>query len=88
MSLPEPEKTTPSFEECLQRVQAVVEQLEAGNLSLEESLKIFAEGIEMVRQCQQHLQAAEEKIEILLPDSNDQLTRQPFKQLGGSEVGF
>jgi exodeoxyribonuclease VII small subunit len=58
-------KPTPSFEKNLHALEAVVEQLEAGDLSLEESLKQFERGIGLARDCQHALQDAEHKIQIL-----------------------
>jgi exodeoxyribonuclease VII small subunit len=63
--VPEPAPKT-SFEEYLQRVQTVVEQLESGNLPLEKSLELFTEGVALVRQCQEQLTAAEQKVEFLV----------------------
>ncbi|HBK84969.1 MAG TPA: exodeoxyribonuclease VII small subunit [Firmicutes bacterium] len=73
------------FEECLQRVQSVVEQLEGGNLSLEKSLQLFTEGISMVRQCQAHLEEAEKKVELLLPERGN--ARRPLPLAEGSDIG-
>lgn len=72
-----------SFEDCLQRVQAVVEQLESGNLLLEESLELFTEGVALVRQCQEQLAAAEQKVEFL---ANDRDAAAPPRQ-GGPNFG-
>ena len=86
--MPQPKQTMApqaSFEDCLQRVQAVVEQLEGGDLSLEESLELFTEGIGLVRQCQEKLAEAEQKVELLLVDKEGQTHRQPLNPLGGSD---
>lgn len=68
----------PSFEQCLERIQAVVKLLESGKLPLEESLRLFEEGIGLVRCCQERLQQAELKVEMLLPGTDGQLVRKPF----------
>ncbi len=84
--MPQPkEMATPpaTFEECLQQVQTVVERLEGGNLSLEESLELFTEGINLVRQCQERLAKAERKVELLVTDKEGQSKRQPLSGLGG-----
>jgi len=62
-----PRKKTqpPSFEESLNELESLVETLERGELSLEESLKTFERGVELTRTCQQALQEAEQKVEIL-----------------------
>lgn len=54
-----------SFEASLSELEALVEQMEGGELSLEESLSAFERGVALTRSCQQALQAAEQKVEIL-----------------------
>lgn len=53
------------FEQALAELEALVERMESGELSLEDSLKSFERGIALTRQCQQALTAAEQKVEIL-----------------------
>ena len=66
------------FEEALQELETIVHRLEDGNLSLDESLALFEEGIKLSRLCAQRLDEAEKKIELLLKDENGSLHRQPF----------
>ena len=54
------------FDETLARIETIVERLETGNLSLEESLKLFEEGMELVRRADRTLQEAELRIEKLV----------------------
>ena len=54
------------FERSLQELEALVEKMETGNLSLEESLKYFERGIGLTRLCQKALAEAEQKVKILL----------------------
>lgn len=61
------------FEKSLENLEQVVEKLESGELSLEESLKLFEQGIKLTRQCQQALQKAEEKVTILTQQNSDWL---------------
>ena len=71
-------KTTPaSFEDSLSELEALVESMENGELSLEESLAAFERGIALSRNCQQALQAAEQKVEILTARTPDAPT-EPF----------
>ena len=60
---------TPAFEEALERLEILVNKLEEGNLPLEESLQLFAEGIKLTRQCSRKLEQAEKQISILMEDS-------------------
>ena len=61
------------FESSLAQLEQLVEQMEEGDLSLEESLKAFESGVKLTRECQQALQDAEQKVEVLLLQ-NGQLT--------------
>ena len=56
----------PKFEECLQRLEVIVKEMEKGDLPLENSLKLFEEGVALSGSCRKELEEAEGKIEILL----------------------
>ncbi len=60
-------KTTekPSFEAALDQLQQTVKRLESGELSLEQALRSFEEGVRLSRLCQEHLSAAEKRVEVL-----------------------
>lgn len=70
------QKKTPAFEQSLNNLQALVERLESGDLSLEESLATFEKGIALTRECQSALQDAEQRVHVLL-EQNGTLTEQP-----------
>ncbi len=59
-----------TFEEALQRLEEVVNRLEEGNLPLEESLELFAEGIKLTKYCNRQLEEAEKRIGMILEDEN------------------
>ncbi len=67
---PEPDTSAPeiSFEESLARLEAVVSELEKGELSLAEALEIFQDGIRHLSICVRHLDAFESQIEVLLSE--------------------
>jgi exodeoxyribonuclease VII small subunit len=67
------------FEKALSRLEGIVSKLEGGDLDLEESLKLFEEGIHLCRFCSQKLDAAEKKVEILLKDREGVLQSHPFE---------
>lgn len=67
----------PKFEECLQRLEQIVGELERGDLPLEQALKLFEEGIQLSNSCRQELETAEGKVEILLKQ-NGKLQPEPF----------
>lgn len=56
---------TPDFEKALKELEKIVRELESGDVSLDESLKIFEKGIELYKNCRQTLETAEKKIKIL-----------------------
>lgn len=65
-------KTTDlSFEDSLTTLDELVNKLETGELSLEESLSAFEQGITLTRECQQHLNQAEQKVSMLVGKDND-----------------
>lgn len=66
------------FEDCLSRLEQIVAALEAGNLPLEESLKVFEEGITLARHCARYLDDAERRIEVLVKDDSGAPTTRPF----------
>jgi len=66
------------FEDCLTRLEQIVSQLEAGQLSLEDSLKVFEEGIGLARHCAKYLADAERRIELLAKDDTGALSQKPF----------
>ncbi len=60
-----------NFEKSLKELESLVEKLEQGDLSLEDTLKQFERGIELTRSCQIALKDAEQKVEILLEKAGD-----------------
>ncbi len=71
-----------SFEEALERLEEVVKMLEDGQLPLEQALQLFAEGIELVKQCNRKLEAAEKSINELVEGTGGEFT---LKKLMDSE---
>ena len=67
------------FEEALAKLENIVENLEQGDLALEEALKRFEEGIKLSRFCAERLDEAEKKVEILLADENGKEEVKTFK---------
>lgn len=60
-----------SFEESLTALESVVERLEKGELSLEESVRLFEEGVKLSNACKKELDAAEGKIQLLVERGRD-----------------
>jgi exodeoxyribonuclease VII small subunit len=69
-----------TFEAALARLEEIVQRLESGDVPLEQSLKLFEEGIKLSRICNKRLDDAERKVEILLRDKAGNITAQPFEE--------
>ncbi len=70
-------KATFHFEQSLAELETLVERMESGEMSLEDSLKAFEQGIKYTRDCQNALAKAEQKVQLLL-QKNGQTEAQPF----------
>jgi exodeoxyribonuclease VII small subunit len=68
-----------TFENALSQLESIVARLEDGDLPLEESLKLFEEGIRLSRFCNQKLNEAQEKVEVLLKGEGGELEPHPFE---------
>ena len=78
-----PGDATPRYEDLVQRLGKVVERLEGGGLSLEESIAAFEEGIRLARAGALKLEEAEKKVELLLESDRTQ----PFASASGEGEG-
>jgi exodeoxyribonuclease VII small subunit len=76
----------PDFEHSLARLEEVVRRLESPQLSLDEAMKLFEEGVALSRECQKQLEEAEGKVEILLKKADGKLVAEPFEPEGESEA--
>lgn len=68
-----------SFEESLEKLEAIVHQLEEGNMPLEDSLGAFEEGMKLVKVCEVRLNEAQKKIEILMKDKDGKKKAKNFE---------
>ena len=68
------------FNKGLLELEGIVKTMESGDLSLEDSLKYFEQGVKLTRQCQSALSEAEQKIALLSADDNYQ-TQKPLNEL-------
>ena len=66
------------FEDALNKLEKIVSKLEDGEIPLEESLKLFEEGIRLSRFCNQKLEEAEKRVEILMKGKNGMIKPHPF----------
>jgi exodeoxyribonuclease VII small subunit len=70
--------SVPNFEVSLQRLEEIVDELEKGNVPLEQALKLFEEGLKLSSSCRKELEEAEGKVEILLRQ-NGKLQPEPYE---------
>ena len=68
----------PTFEESLKKLEVIVEQLEKGDLALEDSLKLFEEGVGLSAACKKQLDEAEGKVQVLIKQRDGSLKAEPF----------
>ncbi len=73
------------FEKALERLEKIVEDLESGNMPLEDALKKYEEGVKLSRLCTQKLTQAESKIEMLTKTLNGTLESAPLDQESGGK---
>ena len=66
------------FEDCLQRLEVIVNELEKSEVSLDQALQLFDEGVKLSTSCRKELEEAEGKVEILLK-RNGKLQPEPFE---------
>jgi exodeoxyribonuclease VII small subunit len=57
-----------NYEDAVAKLEEIIKQLEQGEISLEKSINLFTEGINLVKTCNRYLNQAEEKIKVLLDD--------------------
>jgi exodeoxyribonuclease VII small subunit len=73
-------KKTINFEQSIDELESLVEALESGTLSLEDSLKAFEKGVRITRECQDALKDAEQKISLLSQNSQGVISANAFDQ--------
>jgi exodeoxyribonuclease VII small subunit len=69
---------TMTFEKAMKKLEEIVQELEAGELTLEESLKKFQEGVKLSKFCSSKLDETEKKITLLLKNQHGDLIEMPF----------
>jgi len=68
-----------TFEENMEQLEKIVQTLEEGTTTLDESLKAFEKGIRLSRACQKELSKAEKKVELLISENDEVKGREPFE---------
>jgi len=67
-----------NFETSIKRLEEIVHDLEKGDLPLEESLKVFEEGMSLIKFCSEKLEEVEQKVSMLVKEGDGKYVRQPF----------
>ncbi|MFO7782995.1 MAG: exodeoxyribonuclease VII small subunit [Thermodesulfobacteriota bacterium] len=68
-----------TFEESMKRLEEIVQRLESGEMSLEDSLQVFEEGMQLAAFCSNKLDEAEKKVTLLVREQEGGLAEQPFE---------
>lgn len=76
-------KEDKNFEEMMKNLEQIAKDLESGELSLDESVKKFEEGMEISKSCSKILEDAEKKITILLQNSDEKIIEKDFSNKAG-----
>ncbi len=77
---PDPSEGLVDFETSLEELERIVSRMEQGELSLEQSLEAFEQGIRLTRTCQDTLRRAEQRVNVLIQKEGDEYALQPLKQ--------
>lgn len=75
--MPRKKDVSPDFEQSLNELEALVEQMEQGDISLEQSLQLFERGVKLTRSCQEALKKAEQRVQMLV-EQNGESRLEPF----------
>ncbi len=81
-----PTNSPPNFEDSLAQLEALVAQLESGDLPLDQALARFEQGVRLTRECQGALNAAQQKVQLLLQRGQDTVM-EDFEATAGDEPG-
>jgi exodeoxyribonuclease VII small subunit len=69
-----------SFEDSLKQLEAIIAKLEKGDLPLEESVRLFEEGVRLSNACKTEIESAEGKVQILLKQKDGSMQTAPFSE--------
>jgi exodeoxyribonuclease VII small subunit len=73
------------FEDSMKRLEEIVQGLETGDLTLEDALKVFEEGMALVKSCSKKLEEVEKRVTLLVKESGDAYSQVPFAPEGDEE---
>ena len=70
-----------NFEEKLKELEEIVNKLDGGNVSIEESIALFEKGVKLSKACQRILNSAEKKVNVLLKDESGNVSKEKFDEV-------
>lgn len=73
------------FEQAMEKLEKIVDQLESGELSLEDSVRAFEEGIELSRLCKKKLESAEDRVKKIVEKAEGDFDLELFEEPGGED---
>jgi exodeoxyribonuclease VII small subunit len=73
------------FEEALKKLEKIISELEGGDLSLDEAMRLYQDGVELSRACNQRLESAKKKIEVLTKNKKGEFELRPLEESGGEK---
>ena len=73
----------PTFKEAIEELEKITDELESGELELEQSLARFERGVELIRYCQEKLDSAQSKVEALVESLDGEIKRVPLDESTG-----
>ena len=82
---PNPINSAMTYEQQLQQLETLIKQLENGDLSLDQTLAAYEQGVALIRACQQQLEQAEQRIQLLAHDGNGEETLVTFADPGDGQ---
>ncbi|MDD3088675.1 MAG: exodeoxyribonuclease VII small subunit [Candidatus Omnitrophica bacterium] len=76
-----------TFEKAIEKLESIVSELESGDLALDQSMKKYEDGIKLARFCQEKLEKAKARIDMLMKEPDGNFTKKPFNAEKGKEEG-
>lgn len=76
-----------TFEKAIEKLESIVSELESGDLALDQSMKKYEDGIKLARFCQEKLEKAKARIDMLMKEPDGTFTKKSFNAENGKEEG-
>jgi exodeoxyribonuclease VII small subunit len=80
-------ESEPTFKEAIEELEKITDSLEGGELELEESLKLFERGVTLIKYCQDKLDSAQSRVELLVDSLEGEIQSTPLSEPGSETPG-